>query len=205
MTGHQLVSPAHLSRPSSLLHAFRTALLKATNSCGCVCCRPHPLALKEPPAPSMETQSRHWLPQPKARSHHCCALSSVLYICSVHLSAHHYRISLLYFLFSSLSVPTALSLSTPSPVCCTCAGWSCRAEAEGVFVVTREGREPTANTWPTFHEDMWRFRDWSPPPALLHLFLASPGMLNVDWWMFPNSAFPTLSAITTSRYTFLTL
>lgn len=103
-------------------------------------------------------------------------LSSLLrsFLCCLHLlcpsNAHHYLVSLLYFLFSSLSVSAALSLSTPSPVCCTCAGWSCWAEAEGVFVVNREGGEPTANTWPMFHEEMWRFRDWS-PPALLQLFI----------------------------------
>lgn len=40
-------------------------------------------------------------------------------------------------------------------------------------------------------------------PSYLSAFLiATPGMPNVDWWMFPNSAFLTLSATTTSRCIF---
>ena len=35
--------------------------------------------------------------------------------------------------------------------------------------------------------------------SFLFFFIATPGMLNVDWWMFPNCASLTLSATTTSR------
>lgn len=159
---------------------MRSALLKATNRCGCICCRPHPLALKEP-------LYRQWRLSPVTDFLSLSTLSSLLrsFLCSLHLlcpsSAHHYLVSLLYFLFSSLSVPTALSRSTPSPVCCTCAGWSCRAEAEGVFVVNREAGEPTPDL-----RFMKKCGDLGTDLLLqrfsscLFLFLASPGMLNVD-------------------------
>lgn len=140
-----------------------------------------------------------------ARSHHCCALSSVLYICSV----HHLLIITSSLCCTSCFLLYLSPLLFLAPHLLLCAapvqGWSCRAEAEGVFVVNREAGEPTPD-----QRFMKKCGDLGTDLLLqrfsscLFLFLASPGMLNVDWWMFPNSAFPTLSATTTSRYTFLT-
>lgn len=83
-----------------------------------------------------------------------------------------------------------------------CAGW------------TQEGGEAApGTTWPIFIENMRRFRNWSPASAFPQLFIcccfwiffkiATSGMLNKDWWMFPNCVSLTLSATTTSRCFFI--
>lgn len=83
-----------------------------------------------------------------------------------------------------------------------CAGW------------TQEGGEAApGTTWPMFIENMRRFRNWSPASAFPQLFIcccfwiffkiATSGMLNKDWWMFPNCVSLTLSATTTSRCFFI--
>lgn len=82
----------------------------------------------------------------RARSHHCRALSSLLYICSVHhllllIASPRRRISC-FHLF--LCPRTLSSLSAPSPVRCTCAGWSLPGRSRKCFCAEQRGRgEPS--------------------------------------------------------------
>lgn len=141
MTGHQLVSPALLSHPSSYLPAFRTALPKPTNDRGSICNRPRPLALKEPPHRQWRLSPVTDFLSPSAPSPLPCS-----FLCSLHLlcpsSPHpNYLASLPNFLFSSLFLsPALLSLSTPSPVRCTCAGWSLSGRSRKCFCAEQRGR-----------------------------------------------------------------
>lgn len=145
MTGHQLVSPAHLSHPSASLQdrPFRQQPIAVAPSVA----GHAPLHLKNPrtvngdSVPSLTSSAR-------ARSHHCRALSSLLYICSVHhllllIASPRCRTSCFH-----LSLCPRRSCRSPHLLLCAAPVQAgvCRAEAESVFVLKREGGESPADT-----------------------------------------------------------
>lgn len=221
------ISPSHLSDPSSPLAAGRTAPLKATNGSCSICTKPLLPALKEPPclqwrlSPftdflSLSALSPLLLSIPPSLFSYSLSIIPLIFILS---SLRHTYFLFPLFLSSLFSFCITSTLSLSSHVLLSLSVQHlCRLEFSGqrkkvfflfcVCVLNWEGGETTPNTWPTFHREMWTLRNWSPPafPQLFifFFFIATPGMLNVDWWMFPNSASLTLSATTTSRCIYFT-
>lgn len=205
-----ITAPSPHTNPSNPLVASRTASRSLTSSVHSIWSKPRLPPLKEPPR-------FQWSPSPVTGS--LCALSST-HRCS-HLLLSYLLFSTHFvlftvpscFFFSPHLFTSSLSALRSERHSCFClySEHLCRLELVGPrqtwFCWKRGGRRD--NTQELHEQHFFKICGHigtelflQPFSSCLRLIFATPGMLNVDWWMFPNCASLTPSATTTSKCIF---